>query len=117
MILSWIGSLDASVDLLRCSEKIIDGTGTWMLEDTKFRGWMNSSLPTPLWVYGGSGTGKTFLATHVVQHLQNQGDAGFGVVSYFFLDKSDASRCSLASVTASIISQILMQSQEISPAL
>ena len=88
-----------------------------MLEDTKFRGWMNSSLPTPLWVYGGSGTGKTFLATHVVQHLQNQGDAGFGVVSYFFLDKSDASRCSLASVTASIISQILLQSQEISPAL
>ncbi|KAG9377030.1 TPR-12 multi-domain protein [Pyrenophora tritici-repentis] len=68
-ILDWIAPHDVSADLVTHSGKKMEGTGTWILDDTKFREWRDCSESSLLWISGTSGTGKTVLAAHVVQHL------------------------------------------------
>ena len=50
-------------------EKLTQGTGLWIVNDTTFQAWEREEAPI-LWVFGKPGVGKTMLATKTVETLQ-----------------------------------------------
>lgn len=53
------------------SRILLSGTGQWPFEEVSYRGWENEALPC-LWILGSQGSGKSFLATAIVQRLENK---------------------------------------------
>jgi hypothetical protein len=48
------------------------GTGDWLLQHDKFQDWIKSTGSAVLWCHGGPGTGKSFLAANVLEHITSQ---------------------------------------------
>ncbi|RFN53000.1 hypothetical protein FIE12Z_2771 [Fusarium flagelliforme] len=54
----------------------IPGSGEWILDDSKTKEWLHSDSPSLLWLHGPSATGKTFLCSRLIEHIQEtKGDA------------------------------------------
>ncbi|TDZ40747.1 putative ankyrin repeat protein [Colletotrichum trifolii] len=72
-ILAWVyptqhpQAEDALHDLLSRRQS---GTGTWFLESSAFRGWVNGEESDLLWVTGLPGAGKSLLCATMIEHLQ-----------------------------------------------
>jgi hypothetical protein len=45
------------------------GTGGWLLQHDKFQHWIESTGSAVLWCHSGPGTGKSFLAANVLEHI------------------------------------------------
>lgn len=69
----------SSFDRLR-----VDGTGDWIIEDDGVQAWVNGGTPY-MWMSGGPGTGKSFLATRLI----SWGNESLPHVSYFYFRSSD----------------------------
>jgi len=48
------------------------GTGDWLLQHDKFQDWFRSTGSAVLWCHGGPGTGKSFLAANVLEHITSE---------------------------------------------
>jgi hypothetical protein len=48
------------------------GTGDWLVQHSKFKHWMQSTGSAVFWCHGGPGTGKSFLAANVLEHVTSQ---------------------------------------------
>ncbi|KAH7140404.1 hypothetical protein B0J13DRAFT_608782 [Dactylonectria estremocensis] len=94
-IAEWIrGSKDATVldheaDLRARRQRCTEGTCTWILEDNRFKTWRDAKHNTVLWYNAPPGTGKSIMASVVVDHLQKQPDSE---VIYFFYTFSESSK-------------------------
>lgn len=55
-----------------------EGTGQWFLESAEFKQWLQST-PQVLWCHGDPGSGKTVLASIVVNHLRQKFSVNYGV--------------------------------------
>lgn len=54
---------------------VVPGTGKWLLSEPTFQSWAEKHDDIPiLGIVGGEATGKTFLASTVIQHLRRQGN-------------------------------------------
>ncbi|KAK4207839.1 putative zinc finger protein [Rhypophila decipiens] len=85
-------------------------TGSWLLDNDKFKAWFSHlypTLPTLLWLNGIPGAGKTVLASVVIEAAENLDHAP--TVVYFYCKSNDAERNSFASIGRSILSQLLAQ--------
>jgi len=72
----------------------VAGTGGWLLSEPAFQSWIRGHCSL-LWICGGPGCGKTFLASAVISLIQSNianGLDGFrdSVVGFYFLSKNDA---------------------------
>ena len=81
------------------------GTGGWILESDQFRNWMNGT-PANLWCHGPPGSGKTVLASIVVNHLRTRflNDPEVGV-AFVYCEWKNRGILSVANLLASIWSQ------------
>lgn len=61
----------------------LDGTGTWLLEKTAFREWRCDSFSSVLWLHGIPGSGKTKLASLVIDELSETNK-----IAYFYCMRS-----------------------------
>ncbi|KAJ3481234.1 hypothetical protein NLI96_g7800 [Meripilus lineatus] len=68
-------------------DKRTKGTCQWIIEDEVFKKWKDGAGGGCLWLYGGPGMGKTFLASAVIDELTKSGP-----VSYVYCD----SKCTTA---------------------
>ncbi|KAJ3473518.1 hypothetical protein NLI96_g12963 [Meripilus lineatus] len=68
-------------------DKRTKGTCQWIMKDRAFRKWKDGDGGGCLWLYGGPGMGKTFLASAVIDELTKSGP-----VSYVYCD----SKCTTA---------------------
>jgi hypothetical protein len=48
------------------------GTGDWLLQHDRFQDWIESTGSAVLWCHGGPGTGKSFLASNVLEHVTSE---------------------------------------------
>ncbi|BCS19896.1 uncharacterized protein APUU_20328A [Aspergillus puulaauensis] len=90
-ILSWLSPSDPSSNLSEAKEIRCEQTGSWLLDDHKFRSWISRSRKA-LCLEGMPGSGKTILSSKVLDHLraelaENQED-GRVALSFFFDFKS-----------------------------
>ncbi|KAF4965653.1 hypothetical protein FSARC_6591 [Fusarium sarcochroum] len=81
--------LDPELDLRAKRQCRTEGTCEWIIESGEFKAWRDAKQNSVLWYNAPPGTGKSILASTVIDHLQKQ--PGSEVV-YFFYSFSEASK-------------------------
>jgi hypothetical protein len=70
----------------------VKGTGQWLLRDVGFRQWLESPDSNLLWVNGKHGSGKSYLAAHVIDHLSRTAEIDdLCGLAYIYCSPSDLS--------------------------
>ncbi len=89
----FLGVSDAPEDDLLANEsQKLSGSCQWLVQKDSFQQWLNALTSKFFWLQGRPGTGKTMLASHVINHLRalsldccyfffTYGDEGKGTVS------------------------------------
>ncbi|KAI0379653.1 hypothetical protein F5Y04DRAFT_282741 [Hypomontagnella monticulosa] len=94
-IATWIRgqeNLDANPDLEDQLQRRQDGTCSWILEDQRFKDWRDANTSATMWYNAPPGSGKSVLASSVIQHLK---DRRANIAMYFFSFNSLTRRCGI----------------------
>ncbi|KAG2076223.1 hypothetical protein BDR04DRAFT_1090142 [Suillus decipiens] len=86
------------------------GTGRWIFHAVQYVAW-NKSDHAFLWLNGQPGSGKTILASAVIDDIQGSDEAEPQTLGYFYCNFRDDRTTSAAAVLRSLIVQLLQQSQ------
>jgi hypothetical protein len=85
-LLSWLSDYPYEERHEERYSKRHPGTGGWLLQHDKFQDWIQSTGSAVLWCHDGPGTGKSFLAANVLEHVTSQKalneDVGIAFVYY-----------------------------------
>jgi hypothetical protein len=85
------------------------GSGDWLRGERLYVLWLKSEVPI-LWILGGPGSGKSFLASTVVSHLLDTYSEGQGStrvsVGYFYIQEDDIQLRSLNKLLKSVAYQL-----------
>jgi WD40 repeat protein len=102
------GSLED--DLFAAKDARMKGTCEWFSTKLAYRDWRDFSSQTPrlLWVTGKPAAGKSTLAGHVIEELQNKGE----VCSFYFFKYANPSKSLVSTCLRSLACQ--MASQQVS---
>ncbi|RSL53727.1 hypothetical protein CEP54_010251 [Fusarium duplospermum] len=122
--LKWSESSHARLrDPDRSRHKVmIPQTGEWLIEDSRFKSWATGSGASPsiLGLVGGSGTGKTLLASKVIKHLRKTKTLGDSdsrvVVAFKYVDDEPRSKCDenkAGMITSELLYQLAVADQPV----
>ncbi|TQV90703.1 Ankyrin repeat-containing protein [Cordyceps javanica] len=102
-ILNTISVLEPGRHHKRVTEDRLEGTGQWLLQKPDFCNWRRDSVSSVLWLHGIPGSGKTKLASLVVDELR-----AYEKVAYFYCIRSEAeqSRGRADKILASLVRQL-----------
>ncbi|KAF4632251.1 hypothetical protein G7Y89_g5882 [Cudoniella acicularis] len=105
-MISWLSPLN----FVQTQEDILgrwqQGTGAWLLEDKKFRKWVDKE-ENLLWCTGIPGSGKSVLASVIVNHLsKTKKQLGVGV-AVVFCSYEDRTQQTAVNLLASIVQQLI----------
>ncbi|XWW98909.1 hypothetical protein V2A60_006913 [Cordyceps javanica] len=102
-ILNTISVLEPGRHHKRVTEDRLEGTGQWLLQKPDFCSWRRDSVSSVLWLHGIPGSGKTKLASLVVDELR-----AYEKVAYFYCIRSEAeqSRGRADKILASLVRQL-----------
>ncbi|KAL5605175.1 hypothetical protein FOVSG1_005322 [Fusarium oxysporum f. sp. vasinfectum] len=115
-ILRWIrggekaDSFDAEKDLELRNMCRTEGTCTWLFERQEFKDWRDAKKNSVLWYNGPPGSGKSVLASAVINHLQEQPESE--VVHFFYSFRAASKRqetCGLRSIALQLLGKLLYQ--------
>ncbi|KAH7142003.1 ankyrin repeat-containing domain protein [Dactylonectria macrodidyma] len=84
----------------------VPGTSDWLFEHHDFQSWSSSTDRDLLWIKGVPGSGKSILASSVIERLRSIDGS---IVAYFFFRRIIPSNCTFASMVRDIIAQIAIQ--------
>ncbi|KAG1850980.1 hypothetical protein C8R48DRAFT_778011 [Suillus tomentosus] len=87
------------------------GTGRWIFHAEQYVAW-NASDSAFLWLNGQAGSGKTILASAVIDEIQGSGPADPQTLGYFYCDFRDEQTTNAAAVLRSLVVQLLRQSTD-----
>ncbi|TLS31007.1 hypothetical protein PpBr36_03495 [Pyricularia pennisetigena] len=104
----WLSPADASTNANRAKELHHPGTGTWLLENQKFKEWQDGSR-RQLWLRALAGCGKTVLCAAVLEHLAKLDDC---VVLSFFFDFGDTTKQTFDGMMRALIFQLYQDQPE-----
>jgi hypothetical protein len=107
-ILEWVCDHNYLAQHHRACKLHCDNTTSWIVKHPVFLGWMQSTQPV-LWFRGAPGSGKTILASYVVEHLLQSSANARHPVAFFYFDKSTNQSLSVQTFLASILRQLCMQ--------
>ncbi|KAH7359279.1 hypothetical protein B0T11DRAFT_113941 [Plectosphaerella cucumerina] len=101
-IAQWIGGaskdgglLDHEQDLRARRQRRTGGTCRWMFERPEFTAWRDAKEDAALWYHAPPGTGKSVLASAVVDHLRSR-EPGAQVACFFYTFSEGTKRRGLA---------------------
>ncbi|KAF2813896.1 uncharacterized protein BDZ99DRAFT_516530 [Mytilinidion resinicola] len=86
-------------------EDIVPGTAKWLCNDQKFTEWIQGPNPV-LWITGGEGTGKSFLAYAAAEELRKKYDDQDRISVAYFCFREEAGLQSIENCLASLALQI-----------
>ncbi|KAJ5281960.1 ankyrin [Penicillium angulare] len=107
-IFNWIsnGKHDQKHQLVQSSR--VQNTGKWILQKDEFIQWRNNSSASNVLVcYGIQGSGKTNLASIIIDELLDSSSSENSPVAYFYFDHQDQSSQSTPLVLRCILRQLL----------
>ncbi|KAJ5808621.1 ankyrin [Penicillium riverlandense] len=107
-ILNWISTSKhyQKHQLIQASRA--QNTGNWILQRDEFIKWRDDSSPSNVLVcHGIQGSGKTTLASIIIDELLNSGSGEASPVAFFYFDHQDQSTQSTSVVLCSILRQLL----------
>ena len=91
-------------------DQMLHGSGGWIEEELLYRSWIKEEKPI-LWIFGGPGAGKSFLASKIVSHLQSLYVSRYDQrarvsVAYFYIRENDERLRSLNAIFKSVALQM-----------
>ncbi|KAF5344541.1 hypothetical protein D9758_016483 [Tetrapyrgos nigripes] len=98
--LKWINAPNPFENFYSAEQKIVQGTGTWLLEHRLFQEWKTGMSPF-LWLQGKAGSGKTFLCTNVIKTLRKD-----SVFLYYYFDTRDKAKVDYSGIVSSLLQQV-----------
>ncbi|KAK3317546.1 ankyrin repeat-containing domain protein, partial [Cercophora scortea] len=120
---AWIPSFDSSLRQKDLQWRRSKGSGQWLLNSQAFKKLMDGSSPqNTLFCHGAPGSGKTFLTSAVVDHLQqlssesDRHHSGEVRVAYFYFDYVHRQEQGPDRVLGSLLNQLLSGYTTIPPA-
>jgi hypothetical protein len=90
----------------RNERSLLDGTATWLQKEELFTSWINGN-GIILWILGGPGAGKSYLATWLIQRLR--ADGAKRAVAYFFVKESSETLRDANTILKTLAWQLLSQ--------
>lgn len=111
--LKWLRAPDPWADFYVVSAKTHAGTGLWLLDsDTtsnrQYRDWLQSKNKTFLWLAGFAGTGKSVLASSIIQDVAHA-LPDRSALSFFFFNFRDQAKQSSTGLLRSLVQQLSYQ--------
>ncbi|KAJ5963671.1 Aldehyde dehydrogenase C-terminal [Penicillium vulpinum] len=105
-LLEWVSDIHYGRHHDEIEERREPDTGDWVVQDGRFREWMDSPSSSTLWLQGSPGTGKTFLTSAVVKHIMDTKGSPMEGVGYFFCKKDEKDRRESLPVLRSLVRQL-----------
>ncbi|KAJ6179439.1 hypothetical protein N7519_009900 [Penicillium mononematosum] len=104
-LLEWVSDIQYGRHHDEIEERREPGTGDWLVQDGRFREWMDSPLSSTLWLQGSPGTGKSFLTSAVVKHIEDMKGSQMEGFGYFFCNQDEKNRREALPVLRSLVRQ------------
>jgi hypothetical protein len=111
-ILRWLSDHEFETRHRRASALRNSMTCRWLLETPQFQALMHSQS-TCLWLHGMAGSGKTILASSVIDHLLSSPATDGYTLAYFYCDATDSESQRPEVVLGTLLCQICSQLAEI----
>lgn len=107
-ILEWISAIPYGKHHNGVKEARTPDTCEWLLRHEKFREWEDTSSSVILWLRGTPGTGKTFLTSKVIDHVQSalKSSPNHEGFAFFYCDRTDKTRGQPRFVLQSYVRQL-----------
>ena len=86
-------------------------TGSWLTNGTEFRGWLTNMTAQDIWCYGIPGSGKTVLASAVIEEVLKCRSHSVAA-AYFYYDYKDVKTQDPANILGSLVKQLIRQSEQ-----
>ncbi|QKX60625.1 uncharacterized protein TRUGW13939_07771 [Talaromyces rugulosus] len=104
--LSWISteSIEEIHGMIR--RKRLADTGSWLFEHLNYKKWALEEKVGPLWLFGPAGTGKSVLASMVIDHFSKNEDNVEVIHIYFKGEDTTIMRNSLVDVLSMLVKQL-----------
>ncbi|KAK4656897.1 hypothetical protein QC762_208180 [Podospora pseudocomata] len=105
-VLDWLTKIDYGPQQSDYLKRRQPGTGQWLLDSEKFKGWLSASNQT-LFCPGIPGAGKTILTSVVVDHLGSKfhNDPKIGI-AYIYFNFQRQDKQTIDDLLASVLKQI-----------
>ncbi|KAL2073364.1 hypothetical protein VTL71DRAFT_10688 [Oculimacula yallundae] len=104
-ILEWLSPPGESKSTSEIFATLHPGTGQWLLEESEYVDWTGGQS-SMLWCYGDPGTGKSVLASLVVNEMVMQSEAKNAAVISFFFDYLNQQDQTVDKILRNLIKQI-----------
>src|SRR5690606_27958800 len=104
-LLGWLGAVDSRQDYEVYKSDHIPGTSEWLFEEERLQVWLSTDRSDVFWLSGKAGTGKTYLATHLITHLTQTNKH----VVYFYCQFDDPAKRTTLCILRSLSMQLLEQ--------
>ena len=108
-ILEWISSEPYAQHHQQMKKGLVSGTGQWLLTDDLYLHWVEDSTSSILWLHGIPGSGKSKLASIIIDDVTTrQRDAGNSAAAFFYCSRTptEPERSNPEVILASIVRQL-----------
>lgn len=124
-MLEWISPLKPAVIHSAITKTRTKNTCEWLLRHGHYECWRKESTSTILWLYGTGelrtstilaqnffwtsdlvGTGKTYLASRVIDDVTPRGSSSPGALAFFYCNRTDPERREHLSILRSFVKQL-----------
>ncbi|KAH8797236.1 hypothetical protein DL96DRAFT_1825373 [Flagelloscypha sp. PMI_526] len=109
-IKDWLTPIDQTAKLDACIRARSSSTCLWLLDHPKVVEWKKAG--GVLWCHAGMGTGKTIIASHIIETLIN--GSGECFIAYYYFEFTNPSTLSEEALFRSIISQLSHVNESVS---
>ena len=114
-VLNWISSIDHKQKHQDIRSPRLDGTGEWLLRTKEFQIWLQKrpTCDNVLWCQGIQGSGKSILASLVIDNLRETFQDDQVGIAYFYFDYRNQENQSAEKVISSLLKQLVMTKAEL----
>jgi ankyrin repeat domain-containing protein 50 len=116
-IVKWLAAPDSLVDYTHALRLKTKNTGTWLIQDEKYKNWKRNS-GSFLWVYGIAGCGKTILSSTIVEDLLSSSELDMSLaVAYFYFKGDDKDKRTSSGMLRALLKQLFDRGKRTSDVL
>ena len=106
----WLQPSNSANDLRKLREARTADTGTWLLGKDEYNSWTESAQSSILWIYGIPGSGKSVLASYIIDNIRPKSANSEAPLVYFFCSGRNENQRTSIHILRSLISQLQTQS-------
>ncbi|KAI5808430.1 hypothetical protein BZA77DRAFT_329781 [Pyronema omphalodes] len=112
-LLRWLSPLDPLTRHRQVQSKRVSNTGEWFLNSDIFRKWRDDSHGVNIFgCYGDPGAGKTFISSHVIDHLSSRSTSENTCIAFMYCDHMDQKEQTVVHVLGGLLKQAITESKE-----